>query len=319
MVGRAASDVPADSRPLMSVIVVSWNTRDLLRECLDSVGRYVPREKTEVIVVDNNSRDGSQQLVEQEFPWCLLIKNDDNVGFGRANNQAAAVARGRYLVLLNSDTRMTDGGLADIVAYMDQHPDIGIAGGKILTSDLRVDPPYRRFPGLLGSLMDQTVFRALPPMRLYRHWRKYGNRSPDQINDVDWVTGAYQIIRGECIENGKLFDEEIFMYYEDTLLCHRTWKRGYRVVYLPFAPVIHHLGQSGKTVKARTVWNSFQGSAIYIGRRYGTRAARAYSAVVRVTWGVFYILLAIPAAVGGARLRRKRDFFSALRAGNFRE
>lgn len=302
--------------PWATVIIVSWNTCQLLRECLNSLRAHLGNLELEIIVVDNASIDGSADMVEREFPECHIVRNSENVGFGRANNQAAALAHGKYLVLLNSDTRVTDDGLDELLQYMERNPSVGITTGKTLYADMSFQPPYRRFPGLVGSILDQSVFRLVPAPALYRNWRQYRGHTPSAERDVDWVVGAFLVMRAELATGGKIFDEEIFMYYEDTLLCRRVWDQGYRVVYLPVAPVIHYRGKSAGQVRPFAVWNSFLGGKTYLYRRYGRPGEWVYVNMVRLFWYGFATVLSVAAITGSARLHKKRDLFRALIRGN---
>lgn len=296
----------------LSILIVNWNTRELLQCCLQSIHDHWSAIDAEIIVVDNHSSDGSAGMVSELFPDVILINNGDNLGFVRANNQAASIAKGRYLLLLNSDTRVLDSGATKVLEYLDQHKDVGIVTGKVLNDDGSFQHPMRRKPRPIGALMRHS-FRLVVGFRTYFHKRfRMEDVDSNQEQDVDWVVGCYVFLRHELLDNGKVFDEEVFMYYEDTLLCHRCWERNYRVTYLPLAPIVHYGGGSAKQVRAFTAWSSFKSSVVYFTKTSGKPTARIYSAAVRGIWAALATLFGVMASVFGSRFRKKADFFNEL-------
>lgn len=158
-------------------------------------------------------------------------------------------------------------------------------------------------------------FRLVVGFNTYFHRRfRMEDAGPDQERDVDWVVGCYVFLRRELADGGKVFDEDIFMYYEDTLLCFNCWERGYRVRYVPLAPIIHYGGGSAKQVRAFTAWNSFKSSAIYFAKTRGKSTAGIYSAAVRGIWTTLAMMFRTLAAMFGSRFRQKADFFNELMA-----
>jgi len=228
----------------VSVIVVSWNVRDLLRQCLASVRDGTGGLDVETIVVDNASTDGSVDMVRREFPAVRLIVNDHNPGFAWANNQGLAVARGRYLFLLNPDAQVMNDALPLMAAYMDEHPEVGLVGPMLRYADGRLQSSRRRFPTLATALVESTVleryFPAAGPIRRYRMLD-----TPDNaVQEVDWVVGAAMFARRKAVEQVGPLDTGYFMYSEELDWGRRFRAAGWRVVYLPTALVIHHEGQS---------------------------------------------------------------------------
>lgn len=297
----------------LSILIVNWNTRELLRTCLESVYQNWSSVQPQVIVVDNNSSDGSVEMVRQQFPQVTLIANDENLGFVRANNQAAEAATGRYLLLLNSDTRVLDADVSRVIDYLDQHPDVGIVTGRVLNEDGSFQRPIRRKPHPVGAFMRHTI-RLVMGLNTYFHRRfRMENVGPDNELDVDWVIGCYVFLRRELAENDQVFDEDIFMYYEDALLCHNCWQRGYRVRYLPYAAIIHYGGGSAKQIRAFTVWHSFRSSVIYFRKTRGGLTASIYSAGVRGAWAVFAAVFGVAGVLLGSRGRQKAGLFQELR------
>jgi len=230
----------------LSVVVVSWNVRDLLRQCLASTSD-LQSPSIETIVVDNVSTDGSAEMVRTEFPDVRLIVNTENRGFPAANNQGIAIAEGRYVLILNPDTEVIDDALAAMVAYADENPDVGVVGPQLLNDDLSVQPSRRRFPTLATAFFESTWLQPCAPRRLLA--RYYVQDQPDDATlDVDWVKGAALMARREAIEQVGLMDEGYFMYSEELDWCKRFKDAGWRVVYLPTAQIVHYGGKSSDQV-----------------------------------------------------------------------
>jgi N-acetylglucosaminyl-diphospho-decaprenol L-rhamnosyltransferase len=257
--------------PDLSVIIVNWNVRDLLRRCLHSILANLPACQLEIIVVDNGSTDGSPEMVRTEFPQVHLLANPDNRGFTGANNQGLAVARGRYVLLLNPDTEVVGDALETLVAFADVHPDVGVVGPQLLNPDGTVQSSRRRFPTLATALLESTWLQPYAPRRLLARYYVL-DRPDDEVQDVDWVTGAALMARREAVEQVGPLDEGFFMYSEELDWCRRFRAAGWRVVYLPTARVIHHEGKSSEQVlPARHI--HFQTSKIRYFRKYHGPAA----------------------------------------------
>lgn len=234
-----------NEKPDVSVIIVNWNTRDELRECLRSLHPSLhPDVQAEIIVVDNASWDDSVAMVKREFPEVKLIENRLNEGFGKAHNRAAQVAQGRYLLLLNSDARAHPGALKQLVDYADAHPDVGIIAPKVLNPDGSLQYSCRRFPVYEAGLFRNTLLGRLFPQN--RFVRDYLMTDFDHAHtmEVDWVSGCAMLIRRETWHQLGGFDEQFFMYCEDVDLCWRAHEAGWKVVYHPDAIVTHAIGRS---------------------------------------------------------------------------
>ncbi|MGQ9466064.1 MAG: glycosyltransferase family 2 protein [Anaerolineae bacterium] len=231
----------------LSVIIVNWNVQDLLRHCLHSIFANWPTSQMEIIVVDNASTDGSAEMVSAEFPDVQLIVNTENRGFPAANNQGLAVARGRYILLLNPDTEVLGDALATLIAFADAHPDVGVVGPQLLNPDGTVQSSRRRFPTLMTALFESTWLQPYAPRRLLEHYYVL-DRPDDAVQDVDWVTGAALMARREAVEQVGPLDEGFFMYSEELDWCRRFREAGWRVVYLPTARIVHYVGKSSEQV-----------------------------------------------------------------------
>ncbi|HXF38099.1 MAG TPA: glycosyltransferase family 2 protein [Blastocatellia bacterium] len=238
----------SDSQPDVSIVVVSFNTRDCLRECLNTLAAQAGGVSYETIVVDNASKDGSAEMIEKEFPEAKLIRSDVNLGFAAANNRGFEFARGRYIVLLNSDAFLKPGALPLSVEKMDANPGVGLAGARLIGRDGEWQPSARMFPSftndfLLMSGLSTKYSKSKLFGRVDRTWA-----DPNAAAEVDWVPGAYSIIRREALQKAGCFDERFFLYFEEVDLCRRIKAAGYSLWYWPDIVVVHIGGESSKTV-----------------------------------------------------------------------
>jgi N-acetylglucosaminyl-diphospho-decaprenol L-rhamnosyltransferase len=257
--------------PDLSIIVVNWNTRDLLAQCLRSVYQTSDNLDFEIVVVDNASTDGSVEMVERLFPHIGLITNQENVGFARANNQAIARCQGRYVLLLNSDTRVLFESLCNVVRFMDEHPRAGIVGVRLLNPDGTFQASYTPFPTLwLEFLILSTLGRRL----IRATFPSYGPRAGEGARTiVGYMEGACLVARREAIEQIGGLDERIFMYAEDVDWCYRFHQAGWEVWYLPQAPIIHYGGQSSNRRKGRMEAELYRSRVYFFRKHYGRAAA----------------------------------------------
>ena len=240
----------------VSVIVISFNTRDLLRECLTSLLDECANleASSEVIVVDNASRDGSAEMVEAEFTKSRLpvrlIRSDVNLGFAAANNLAMEHTQGRYIVLLNSDAFFHPGALRRAIDHMDDDSTIGIGGARLVSRDGAWQPSARTFHSIwIDAIVLTGLAARFPRSRIFgapdRTWA-----DPDQPAEVDWVPGAFSILRREALARTGLFDPAFFLYYEEVDLCLRVKEAGFRVLYWPDVVVTHIGGESGRQLRS---------------------------------------------------------------------
>jgi GT2 family glycosyltransferase len=223
----------------VSVIIVNWNLKDYLLEAIASVGETGGESSFEIIVVDNASEDGSVDAVKEQFPEVRLIENDENVGFGCANNQGFEIAEGRYFLLLNNDAKLLEGALDLLVREMDAAPDIAICGGQLLNPDLSLQNSFDNVPSLATEILNKAILRRIFPERFPSKLQE-----TEAPREVEVVIGAMMMIRGSVIDEIKGFDPGYFMFLEETDLCHRAAIEGYRLVQFPGARAIHHQGTS---------------------------------------------------------------------------
>jgi GT2 family glycosyltransferase len=255
----------------LTVVIVSWNVRDLLRRCLQSIEsearQAVDGLALEIVVVDNASADDSVEMVRAEFPQVRLVANEENRGFTVANNQGLVLGQGRYLLLLNPDTELTGGALATMVHAMDDRPEIGALGPQLRYPDGSLQSSRRRFPTFATALVESTVVQEWwGDNRVLR--RYYMADTPDDaIQSVDWVVGACLLVRRQAYEQVGGLDEGFFMYSEEMDWCRRIKDAGWLVIYLPTATVIHHEGRSSEqVVPARHI--HFQSSKVRYFRKH---------------------------------------------------
>ena len=234
--------------PDISVVIVSFNTRDLLRKCVATLESEVGNIASETIVVDNASTDGSADMIATEFPQVRLIRSPVNLGFGAANNRAFRRARGRYVVLLNTDAFVRPDALRRAVAHMDATSEAALGGGRLVCPDDSWQPSARMFPSFLNDLLNISGLAARYPRSRFlgRADRTWADSA--QPAAVDWVPGAFSIIRRDVLEQIGYFDERFFLYYEEIDLCRRIKSYGYEVWYWPDVVVVHLGGESSKTV-----------------------------------------------------------------------
>ncbi len=223
----------------ISVIIVNWNTRDLLRRCLDSLVATAGSLAVEVIVVDNDSHDGSQDMLCADYPFVTLIQNSANVGFARANNQGATHASAPLLLLLNSDAAVLPHALDRAVEFMRTHVDIGILGLQLLNDDLTLQVPGERFPTLISTIIGLL---PLPTGWGARCEQRRSVRDYSRMAYVDTVCGAALMVRRDLFEALGRFDERFYFTSEEVDLCWRASESGSRVAYLPAAQVVHSIG-----------------------------------------------------------------------------
>ena len=233
----------------ISVLIVSFNTRDRLRECLAALQTQTGEVRFETVVLDNASHDGSADMVQAEFPEAILVRSDVNLGFGNGNNLAMQHAQGRYVVLLNSDALVPYPTLSLALAHMETEPTVGMGGGRLLAPDGGWQPSARRFPSLLDEFLVLSGLAARYPRsrffgRFDRTWA-----DPSVTTDVDWVPGAFAIIRRGLIDSIGFFDPRFFLYYEEVDLCRRIKAAGFAVRYWSDLKISHIGGESSKTLK----------------------------------------------------------------------
>ena len=269
--------------PLISVAIVSYNTRDLLRDCLLSLESRRDEAELEIIVVDNGSRDGSVAMTRQEFPQVLVIEAGENLGFGAANNRALEAAHGEFFWILNSDTTVDTGTISVMLHWMKAHSECGAIGSRLILRDGTTQPSCALDPSLWAVFCEQTFLYKLLPGGRYTGSYAMTNWDYNEVRDVPQVCGASLLVRREAWLQIGGFDESYFMYFEDTDLCVRLREAGWQIWYLPEARVNHFLGASSQGSageRGRMIFHYNLGRLIFFSRRRGQSTARLLRALL---------------------------------------
>ena len=234
----------------LSVIIASYNTRDLLCTCLESVFASTLEGKLEVFVVDNNSSDGTPEMVRREFPEAQVLVNDSNFGFAKANNQALRRSTGRFVLLLNPDTKVPDSIFDEMCVFMDAHDEVGLAGVRLVRQDGSMDMACRRgFPTPARALFRALMLDRLSP-RLFGGYNVL-TRDPKGDYEVDAIVGAFMFFRRGMVEEVGFLDESFFMFGEDLDWCYRVKRANQKVMYLGSKEVLHVKGASVRQEQAK--------------------------------------------------------------------
>jgi O-antigen biosynthesis protein len=288
----------------LSIIIVNYNVRYFLEQCLYSVFKSLVGIDGEVIVVDNNSVDGSEGMVKSRFPNVKLIVNTENIGFAKANNQALAVAQGEYNLLLNPDTVIEESTLAKCLMYMDAHPEAGALGPKMINGKGSFLPESKR-----GLPTPEVAFykifgftRLFPKSKVFGKYY-LGYTSQNDIQEVEVLTGAFMFLRRKTIEDIGFFDDDFFMYGEDVDLSYRINKAGYKNIYFPETTIIHYKGESTKKGSLNYVMMFYKAMQIF---------AKKHLSGSLVSSFLFLISMAIYLRAGIALF--KRSFVKTLPA-----
>ncbi|MDX1531109.1 MAG: glycosyltransferase [Rhodothermales bacterium] len=319
----------------VSVVIVNYNVREFLEQALDSVERASAGLAVETFVVDNNSVDGSVEMVRERFPEVAVIANVENVGFARANNQAIRQARGRYVLVLNPDTLLQEDTLRTLVAFMDRHPEAGAAGCRILNPDGTFAPESRRaFP-----TPSVALYRMLGLSRLFPRSRTFGRYNltylpADAVCEVDALSGSCMMVRSAALgwsreewathggdglpaepgHGAGLFDEDFFMYGEDLDWCYRIQRAGWRIYYTPATQIIHYKGESTRKGELRYVRLFYGAMLRFAEKHFAGEYSRTLAALIRagivVRGG-----LAAAAKAAGALAVPAFDFLAACLLG----
>lgn len=243
----------------LSIVIVSYNVRELLTACIDSVVKASEGIDAEVFVVDNKSADDTVEVISRDYPWVHLINNKENLGFSKANNIAIRQSEGEYVLLLNPDTVVAEGTLRGVVEFMDQHPEAGGAGVRMHNADGTLAPESRRaVPTPLVAARKMLGFTK----------RYYMSNLPwDKPGKIEVVSGAFMMLRRKAIDQVGLLDEDFFMYGEDIDLSYRLLKGGWQNWYLPL-DIIHYKGQSTQKSDFRYVHVFYQAMLIFFRKHY---------------------------------------------------
>lgn len=280
-----------DHPPVLSIVIVNWNTKKLLHDCLESIILNPPQCAYKIIVVDNGSTDGSGELVQRDFSDVLLISNEHNLGFAAANNQGIRVHESQYVHLLNSDTIVLPGALDGLIASLESSPAVGIVGNRLRNPDGTLQPSVFRFPTVTSALLLGFGIRRIKLGDHVRHTQtNVGEAEFDYSirQEVNYMRGASLIIRRSVLDEIGLLDERFFMYGEEADLCYRAWQAGWKVVYDPEAEIIHLGGGSSRKAVPETVARRTIAVWQFIRKHHGPLAGLAFRvlAIARALFSV---------------------------------
>lgn len=281
----------------LSIVILSYNTRELLRDCLRAVQENIAGMEAEVFVVDSGSTDGSIEMVREQFPWVELTVTPGFGGFAHANNLALRRARGRYQLLLNSDTILSPGTLAKVIAFMDAHPEAGVVGIKLLKADGSLDLACRRgFPTPAASFYRLSgLARLFPRSPRFAHYN-LTYLDPDQTTEVDSVCGAFMMVRREAVAQVGLLDEQFYFYGEDLDWAFRFKERGWKVYYYPEVQALHYKGQTSQKQSERMIHEFYRAMEIFYRKHYAAQNS---------PWLRWLVLTGIKLSEGLAQLKNR--------------
>lgn len=299
----------------LSIVIVSWNVRELLRACLAAL----PRD-AEVIVVDNASADSSAAMVTAEYPAVRLVANQHNRGFTGGNNQGLALTQGRYILLLNPDTIVQDNALETLVNFIDSHPEAGVVGPQLRYADGSLQSSRRRFPTLATALLESTPLAWHWPAERNRWAQHYhmADRSPDVEQEVDWLVGAALLTRREVLEQVGGFDEGYFMYSEELDWQRRVRAAGWKVVYVPQAVITHYEGKSSEQATAARHIRFNTSKVRYFRKHHGAIQAQLLRLALLAMFAIEWIIEAAKYVLGSRRslrAERMQAYGTLLRMG----
>lgn len=247
----------------IAIALVNWNNRDYLEQCLASIEDAQLSFSYEIVVADNGSTDGSQQMLSERFPYVKIIQNEGNVGVAKGNNQCIQNSSGRYIYILNNDTLVNRESIETMVQFLDDHPEAGAAGGNLLNPDGTFQSSFCSFPTLLEELLIVShIGRRLNP-----HFPSHSGFYPT-VREVDWISSASILVRRAAIEQIGLVDEEYFVYSDEPDWQYRLWQAGWKVYYLPNVTTIHYGGGSFKP-GGRRYTLVYRGRMLFAHRHYG--------------------------------------------------
>jgi GT2 family glycosyltransferase len=281
--------------PELSIIILNYNGKEYLKNCLSSIFSNDSYAKFEVILVDNASTDHSVDLVRKQFPQVHIIENSINYGFTKGNNIGIRKSRGEYCLILNNDTEFLSGSLKKARDFIAQSPPLTVACCKILNFDGTPQVNCRRFPNLFSEYLKHAFLKIkyidnpISRRQILRTWER------DEVQQVDWASGCFLLTRKKDMEKLGLFDEKFFIYYDDTDLCMRFHKAGGQVLYYPFS-VIKHKGagiMGTRKILPQSNLYGFQSAVYYFRKHHGKIHSILFRLLTEVTWIINLLLLAL--------------------------
>lgn len=286
---KAQASIRGTTDPALSIILVCWNNKAYLDPCLKSLYDSGMKNSFDVIVVDNGSTDGSQQMLAEKYPEVKVIQNTENLGLGKASNQGIEATSGKYVLLLNNDTIVNGSSFDTMVDFLDQHPEAGAVGGKLLNSDGTIQACYNYF-----STLKEEFFVATRLGELIRPGYP-AIMNADEVKSVEWLGSACLMLRRSSLDEVGVLDEGYFIYGDEADLQYRLKKAGWHIYYLPHATTIHFGGRSMDRWKRRKM--VYRGKMIFFEKNYGSFQAfllrmmlGILSIIKLMVWSFAYII-----------------------------
>jgi len=273
----------------VSIIIVAWNVRQLLHDCLKSVYDQTEGIDFEVIYVDNASEDGSVEMVAEQFPKVLIIENRENQGFIKANNQGIEISEGRYVLLLNSDTIVLDNAIAKTIKFANEHPEAAVVGCRVLNPDMTLQRTSAMYHSLLNMFLSATyLYKIFPKSRFFGReamtWWDFND-----VKEVEVVYGCFSLVRRKAIDQVGLMDPRYFVFGDDPDWCYRFSKAGWKIMFTPDARIIHYGGQTTKQM-ARTFRLQLHGSQLIFMKLHRSRLTFPFACILTA----FFFILRVP-------------------------
>lgn len=272
----------------LSVLIVNYNARDPLRNCLTSLYQSTSLRPLEVVVVDNDSGDGSVTMLREHFPEVRVIASQENVGFARANNVAMREAGGRFHLLLNNDTLVPPGAIDTMLRILRDRPDVGALGPRLRSEDGSVQVSFGKMVGFRAEAVQKLLQRSCQSGN--RLLRSYVERRSRKETHPDWVSGACMMLRSDLPPDARFFDEAFFMYLEDVDLCQRIRKHGFKILYTPEAEIVHLGGRSVETNRERVTLEYRRSHLYFYSKHYGRSRLRLLKAYLLAKTALGWVL-----------------------------
>ena len=259
---------------IISIVIISWKMKELLQSCLNSIHKFTSGVNLDIIVIDNNSQDGTSEMIENGFPEIILIKNKENRGVAPARNQGIAIAQGKYILILDADVELIENSILQLYEFMESNPDCGIVGSKLVSTDRQLQFSCKRFPNLLSF-----IFRRLEHFDVIKNsktlrYHTMQDWDHKEVKEVDYLIGACQFIRGEVIKKIGMYDDQIFYGPEDIDFCLRVWKAGWKVIYNPNTQIVHHEQRITKKNFFSSISLKHFIGILYIYRKYKSKISK---------------------------------------------
>ena len=285
----------------VSIIIVSWNVRDLLIKCISSICEQAEDIKVEIIVIDNASSDGTIKKIKEEFPQVRLIENMENVGFAAGCNQGIMASSARYCLMLNPDTTILDNTIYKTFLFAEKHRDAAVISCKVLNEDRTLQRSCAMYPSIINLFLSATyLYKFFPGNRFFGRermtWWDY-----DDIREVESTSGCFMLVRKDAINEVGMMDEQFFMYAEEMDWCYRFSKKGWKIVFAPVGEIIHYRGKSSKQNEVKSKLQN-RGSAILFVKKHRNRLTFILACFLV---GLFFVLR-VPFWAGIAVINRKR-------------